>query len=362
MANEIVKYENTFNKVVLSDFNTIEMNILFAIISRVRERRSRQVTFSDHYLKQLANYRRNNDFKDYLMGTYNKISQLKGTITNGKVVARFTLFTGWVYDQEKGSLTVQVNPDYLGYFNDLENWTRFALDDFTSLRSAYSKTMFRLLKQYRTIGQRKFTMEEFREQLGIPPKYRPSEINRRVLSYIQEELSTRFRNFKIEKIRKGRRIAGYLFTWTPEQKKIDEYAKSKESRQAEALANIYDNDNLTEDQKWAAEDRLLGLRLGTTKSEREKMNAQDAKAITATEEDKPKHVEQMDLLSGEDASKPAGGKQKQPRKYSQRRGHRLKEPIPEWLKHPDDPYKKASPEDVAAIQERIAKQKKPTKK
>lgn len=246
MANEIVKYENTFNKVVLSDFNTIEMNILFAIISRVRERRSRQVTFSDHYLKQLANYRRNNDFKDYLMGTYNKISQLKGTITNGKVVARFTLFTGWVYDQEKGSLTVQVNPDYLGYFNDLENWTRFALDDFTSLRSAYSKTMFRLLKQYRTIGQRKFTMEEFREQLGIPLSYRPSEIKRRVFSYLQEELSPRFRNLKIEKIWQGHRITGYLFTWSPEIRKTNS-TKSKKLRQAEELSNIYDNDNLTEE-------------------------------------------------------------------------------------------------------------------
>lgn len=270
MANEIVKYANTFNRIILSDFNRIEMNILFAIISRVRECHSRSVTFSEHYLKQLANYRRNNDFTKYLLETNEKISQLKGSITEGKIERKIVLFSKWNYDQNKGRLTVQVNPDYLDYFNDLEHWTRFDLDEFTTLRSAYSKTMFRLLKQYRTIGQRKFTMEEFREQLGIPLSYRPSEIKRRVFSYLQEELSPRFRNLKIEKIWQGHRITGYLFTWSPEIRKTNS-TKSKKLRQAEELSNIYDNDNLTEEQKWVAEDRLLGLRLGTTKRKKEKL-------------------------------------------------------------------------------------------
>lgn len=347
MANEIVKYENSFNKVVLSDFNSVEMNILFAVISRIREQGSREVTFSERYLKQLTKFRRKKDFFKYLMGTYNKLSQLKGTITKGSVVARFTLFTGWAYDQDSGKLTVQVNPDYLGYFNDLENWTRFALDDFTGLRSTYSKTMFRLLKQYRTIGRRKFSMEEFREQLGIPKSYRPSDINRRVITYIQEELSVRFQNLKIERVKNGRRIIGYLFTWKPEPNRMTDFSQSQEMRQAQQLNNIRNNDSLTEEQKWLAEDRLLGLQLGTTKAEQEKQRAEGAHKITA-EESSP---QQLDLLQ------PAAPRKKRRRG---RRG-RVVEPTPAWVGQEEN-AKKSSAEDVAKLKERLARRKRTQEK
>lgn len=354
MSNEIVKYENSFNQVILSDLSTIEMNILFAIISRIREKGSRQVRLTDKYLKELTNYHRNNDFSVYVMNTYNKLSQLKGTLVKGSVVARFTLFTGWVYNQDTGDLIVQVNPDYADYFNDLENWTRFALDDFTTLHSTYSKTMFRLLKQYRTIGKRKFTMEEFREQLGIPKSYRPSEINRRVLSYIKEELSLRFQNFKIEKLRKGHRIAGYLFTWTPETRRMPDYTMTKAARQAQALKNIQDNENLTDEERWFAEDRLYGIPLGSTKQAREAQNAREATPIKA-EEKTTSHGSskstQLDLLAGDK------NYYQHSKKSKKKRQGKVKEPVPQWLEKEEE-FKRSSPEDIARLRKKLAELRK----
>lgn len=283
MVNEIVKYDNSFNQLVLRNFSPTEMNILFAIISRVRDKRDTGVVLSEDYLRKITKFQHNGKFSDYIISTYAKIGSIYAITNKGPVVSGFTLFTNFEYNKETKSLRVSVNPEHIDYFNDLKQWTRFSLDEFTGLKSNYSKTMMRLLKQYRTQGIRKFTMEEFRELLSIPDSYRTGEINRRVLKPIKEELSPIFKGLEIVKLKRGRTIVGYSFTWHPEANNRDDFLK--ETSISEAIQNILLNDHLNEEEKWLAQDRLLGLPLGTTKAENEQQRAKDAKPIEAEETD-----------------------------------------------------------------------------
>lgn len=285
MANEIVKYDNSFNQLILRNFTPTEMNILFAIISRVRDKKDHDVVLSEDYLKKITQYQHNGDFSTYILSTYDKIGSIHASTTNGPVVSRFTLFTNFEYNKETRSLRVSVNPEHINYFNELTQWTRFSLNEFTGLSSNYSKTMMRLLKQYRTQGVRKFTLEEFRERLSIPPSYRSSDINKRVLKLIKEELSPIFKGLEIVKLKHGRKIVGYSFTWHPEANNRDDF--SKVTSIDDAIQNILLNDFLSDEEKWLAQDRVLGLPFGTTKAENEKQRAQAAKPIKAIEKEEP---------------------------------------------------------------------------
>ncbi len=93
------------------------------------------------------------------------------------------------------------------------------MQEFTGIRSSYAKTMYRLLKQYRSTGFYKVKIEDFREILSIPNSYQMSDIDKQVLKPIKNELSKFFDPLKIKKIkaRKGNRIAMIEFRFKEKQ-------------------------------------------------------------------------------------------------------------------------------------------------
>ncbi|MEJ7147107.1 replication initiation protein, partial [Staphylococcus capitis] len=74
------------------------------------------------------------------------------------------------------------NPDLKFVLNDItRNFTKFELKELTNLKSSYSKTMFRLLKQYKHTGYLKLSMEDFRTRLDVSKSYQMCDITKRVL-------------------------------------------------------------------------------------------------------------------------------------------------------------------------------------
>lgn len=60
-------------------------------------------------------------------------------------------------------MIVSVNKRFDFFLNELtSNFTRFELEEFTNLESKYSKAMYRLLKQWRTVGKKEWSIEDFR--------------------------------------------------------------------------------------------------------------------------------------------------------------------------------------------------------
>ena len=68
-----------------------------------------------------------------------------------------TLFNYFEFNTDNRTLDVQVAPMFEYIVNKLTaNFTVYELAEFTSLKSTYSKTMYRILKQWKTLGEKEF--------------------------------------------------------------------------------------------------------------------------------------------------------------------------------------------------------------
>ncbi|HCA4868326.1 TPA: replication initiation protein [Enterococcus faecium] len=250
MANEIVKYHHELNTIPLRKFTSVEMNLFFSIISRMRDVGDKKVQFTFEQLKDLSNYKAtaNVRFIDDLETTYDKLMDLRfgRRSADGLQRERFVLFNQFKIDGKADIpfAEIQVHEKALPLLNNLEEWVRYSLQQFNELESSYSKNMFRLLKQYRTKGIANFSKEDFHELLDIPKSYRESDINKKIIKPIRQELTAIFKGLTIQKRYgkgRGKPVIGYQFTFKPEIKKSDDFNKhaptKEEQNKALELAN-----------------------------------------------------------------------------------------------------------------------------
>lgn len=261
MINKIVKYDNELNSVPFRKFNNREFNIFFSMISKLREQGTKKVTFSFDDIKELSDYKQHGkNFINDLDSLYTKMLSLKIWRKSKHISEKWVLFIYYQIDEDNRTITIAINPDMEGIVNSLAQWTRFALKQFVDLRSTYSKTVFRLLKQYRTVGKRYFSVDEFRTLLDIPESYASNDINKRVLRPIKEELPSLFKGLSISKKYQGqgRKINGYLFSWKPESKDVDDFSKGSETDKQRKIDNIRFNVDLTAKEKENAINKIKG--------------------------------------------------------------------------------------------------------
>ncbi|HFQ0327838.1 TPA: replication initiation protein [Enterococcus faecium] len=250
MSNEIVKYHHELNTIPLRKFTPVEMNLFFSIVSRMRDVGDKKVQFTFEQLKDLSNYKAtaNVRFIDDLETTYDKLMDLRfgRRSADGLQRERFVLFNQFKIDGKADIpfAEIQVHEKALPLLNNLEEWVRYSLQQFNELESSYSKTMFRLLKQYRTKGIANFSKEDFHELLDIPKSYRESDINKKIIKPIRQELTAIFKGLTIQKRYgkgRGKPVIGYQFTFKPEIKKSDDFNKhaptKEEQNKALELAN-----------------------------------------------------------------------------------------------------------------------------
>ena len=253
MANEIVKYRNRLNQIPLRKFNTEEMNIFFTIASRFTEKGTKGSTLSFSKLRHLSHFKRHGEyFVQELNKLYDKLLAINAYTDDGKTIDRFVAFNEYKIEREDKVVKISVNPKFKDLFNDLVNsFTRFSLSEFANLKSTYSKTLFRIIKQFRTTGHLEFKISDFRNLLDIPKSYRQFNIDRRVLAPIRIELVPLFKNFAYTKIKKktqGRAVIGYKFTWKPESKTKNDFQSWREHYE-EQINNIDTNKFLKKKEK-----------------------------------------------------------------------------------------------------------------
>ncbi|MFW3589670.1 replication initiation protein, partial [Vagococcus fluvialis] len=257
MANEIVKYHHELNTIPLRKFSPVEMNLFFSIISRLRDKGDQTVRFSFEQLKDLSDYKAtaNARFVDDLKSTYEKILSLRfgRRSESGLSVEMFVMFTRFKIngDVDEPYVDIQLFEDALPLLNGLDEWVRYSLQQFNDLQSSYSKTMFRLLKQFRTTGYAYFSKEDFNELLDIPKSYRESDVNKKVLKPIKEELTPLFRGLTIKKKYgkgRGKPVIGYQFSFKAEHKNADDFFKGNQEENRKKLFNIEHNGELTQEE------------------------------------------------------------------------------------------------------------------
>ena len=222
MADIKVRYKNELNLVPMRNFDSVEMNLFFSICAKMKDKSLSKVQFTFEDLRELSAYKPTSikRFSDDLEAVYNKMLQLTYRTEEAGIREKFVLFTGYRIDENNQTVDISVNPELAYIINELSSeFTKFELQEFTGIRSSYAKTMYRLLKQYRSTGFYKVKIEDFREILSIPNSYQMSDIDKQVLKPIKNELSEFFDPLKIKKIkaRKGNRIAMIEFRFKEKQ-------------------------------------------------------------------------------------------------------------------------------------------------
>lgn len=276
LSNEIVKYDPELNTIPLRKFTPVEMNLFFSIVSRMRDKGDETVRFSFDQLKELSAYKptANNRFIDDIESTYQKILGLRFGRRSKDGLHRefFVMFTEFEINGHADDpyVDIRIYPKAIKLLNELESWVRYALSEFRDLKSSYAKTMFRLLKQFRTTGYAYFSVADFNELLDVPKSYKSSNINQSILKPIKEELTPLFRGLTVRKKYgkgRGKPVIGYSFTWKPEKKDANDFSQGQFQDERQKLFNIQHNGELTEQEKWRAIDKVKGLTLGSTEKQ-----------------------------------------------------------------------------------------------
>lgn len=230
--NEVVKYHNDLNNISLGGLSENQINILFTLFAKVENKSTEILKFPINQIIELSGISTTN--KDYLEATifsqFDKLQNLKIRYNDDDGTAQEVIFPRVHIDKKREFLSVRVSQAFAYIFNGLmNNFTKFELAEFVNLNGKYTKTIYRLLKQYRSTGIFKIEFEKFKEILDIPKSYQMCDIDQQILKPAIKELSserslfdqkrTPFKNLTYEKGKtkgKGNKITHLIFKFTPE--------------------------------------------------------------------------------------------------------------------------------------------------
>ena len=241
--NEIVKYKNDLNNLLLPGFSDVELRLFFTICAKIRDRGSEDIELSLTEIRKLAGTKRNYTYKEYegiVTEMFSKLLHTSFYYDNKKtgdehVRGETNIFTHWELIGED-TIRVNVTPKFEYLFNQLESeFTRFELLEYVQLAGKYPKNLYRQLKQWRTVGRLKLKIEKLYALLDVPDTYQIKELTRRVLNPSVEKLNKlkSFSTLKYEYIRggKGNQVKAVEFTWTPENPRLDAAIKKNLEKQ-----------------------------------------------------------------------------------------------------------------------------------
>ncbi len=271
--SDIVKYHNDFNKIQLPSFTEQEQNLLFLIFAKIKEKGIDNVI--NLYANDFKINEKLSNSREYLTDNINSLkykffkANFKQIIeTRTEIIHRYvnlfeTMEIHYVkrnpddgYDESTlfNRITLKINPDFAYLVNQLTtNFTAFELEEFISLSGKYTKTLYRLLKQFRTTGKAYFEWEEFKRIMDIPEKLAMRDIDKIILKPVIKELTKErnlfdqirvpFKNLAYEKDKaksrgRGGKVIGITFTFKPENvemQKIENKALNNASEEEKIL-------------------------------------------------------------------------------------------------------------------------------
>lgn len=185
---DVVKYRNEFNLTNINVMDKIEMDILFAICSKITENKVMEVELTFKQLEEKAFL----TARDYsTIKSLKKIKSLADKITNIKFVIdkqhsfdMMPLFARFYASEEDEKIYVKLNSEFARYLFDIPEkigFSRFELEQFIFLKSKYAKTLFRfLLQNYK--GKWIVGFNDFKAIMDFPKSYG----NGRVLDYTKK--------------------------------------------------------------------------------------------------------------------------------------------------------------------------------
>lgn len=282
---EIVIYNNDLNtKVYLKKFNNFNWDIFMIVVSALAYTKTGVEYISLKEIMKKTNYTSKNweNFINKIRETNRKILASVCEIETERDIDQFPLFKRFKIEDKK-FLRVEVEKEYMFFFNNYDEYTSFGLKTFLELKNKYTKPLFKQLMQFKNTGKAFFRMEDFRNKLDIPKSLSFSKVRDRILIPSIQDFSIIFKNYKIiakvldgeeieitenmsDEAKKDRRQVtniNFFFTITRKEDIITE--SEVVSKQAERLQTTNTTDEEEIDIK--EEERLFNLEMNKNKLE-----------------------------------------------------------------------------------------------
>ncbi len=267
--NTYTTYHNNANKVNLGKLSEREANLLFAIFQRLKDQGNTLIRFEPQDLKRMIMVKSNLTNRQLLQILKNLLDNIGGAnfwiirehVENGEIYEDHTsymLFKQFDIRIHKPTQTieyleVQLNDSYHYLLNNLGmggQYTSFKLLEFQRVRGKYAKTLYRLLKQYKSTGILSVEWTQFRELLDIPKDYKMENIDQKVLTPSLKELRKiyPFEHLSYKKERKShdkRKVThiDFYFEQLPQSETKQQKQKDKQRAQRDIKLIAWDIHN-----------------------------------------------------------------------------------------------------------------------
>ncbi|AEN17713.1 replication initiation protein A (plasmid) [Helicobacter pylori SNT49] len=278
--NTYTTYHNNTNKVNLGKLSEREANLLFAIFQRLKDQGNTLIRFEPQDLKRMLNIDISNErlsevviklWDSIKTADFWKISETETSI----IQENYMLFSRCKIELNKPSkdlkyLEIQLNDNYQYLLNNLGmgQYTSFNLLEFQQVRGKYAKTLYRLLKQYKSTGILSVEWTQFRELLDIPKDYKMRNIDQKILTPSLKELKKiyPFEHLSYKKERRShdkRKVTHIDFYFEPlpkgETKKQKQADKQRAKRDIKLIAWDINNQIAKRNAQSTIEARLIEL-------------------------------------------------------------------------------------------------------
>lgn len=176
-----------------------------------------------------------NELKDVSHRLMDRKIEIEELIAEGKkrfLVTRYISSAEYVTGE--GHIKILFDPKLKPYLLDLkEQYTQYQLKYVMQMRSAHALRLYELLKQYEAVGRRRFTLDDFKQYLGVEGYSAFKDLERRVLRPSQDEINEMTDLFvEYSKICQGRgaKVVAIEYSIKSQQIKRRKAAENKDSQ------------------------------------------------------------------------------------------------------------------------------------
>ncbi len=243
ISEKYIAFHNDVNSVNLGKLSALETNLLFAIFNKLKDRQDELLVFDLDEIETMVHAVKINHsiLSGVVKRLWKNIRVANFWILYPRAEENIMLFRKFrinYHDTQKTqvkSMEIQVNMPYFGYLLNFlnANFTSFELLEFQNIRGKYAKTLYRLLKQWKSVGvPPRMEWGKFRELMGILRDYQVGEIEMHILKPAIQELKKlpQFESLCYEKLKTkgmGNRITHIQFYFQPTTKTSKDKEQAK---------------------------------------------------------------------------------------------------------------------------------------
>lgn len=228
--NEVVKYSNELHELKFNSMNEAQQNVFFTLLQQFRKASGDTLELDFNKLFELAQISQGTNYRKEILDKLGRLQEFKFRYEINELgdLRQDIIFPSIETDSKNKVLRIRVSQGFKDRYisSPLKGWTRYELAEFVGLSGTYTKTIYRYLKQFKSSGRWRIRYDDFKELLGVPEKYRASEIDKWILKPAIKELSaernlfdmrrTPFEKLVVIKHKKGREIEALEFCFMPQ--------------------------------------------------------------------------------------------------------------------------------------------------